>query len=335
MLCFVLHGKGDLRAEERPIPTPGPGEALIKIAGCGICHTDLAMIDGDWPFLPKLPKVIGHEYAGTVTRLGAGTTGVAVGDRVAVLQVRPCGLCPPCRRGTPWLCLSPRRLESGGYAEYAALPEQCLFRVPANVSDEQAMTAEPFSVAVHSLDLAAFKPGETAVVVGGGAIGLGIVALLRHAGAGKIVVSEPDPQRREVASEFGADVALDPFACDLEQEVKARTDGMGIDAAFEAVGSAKTFEACLALVRAEGTVVVAGVAKPAAQARINPFDVFARQLTIRGSYGTWRTLQRAIDLLPEVRPERVLTHCFPLRELPRAMELRRQQIGIKAYVVPE
>ncbi|MBI2942376.1 MAG: zinc-binding dehydrogenase [Chloroflexi bacterium] len=333
MLCYLLYGPGDLRAEEHDIPTPGPGEALVKIIGCAICHTDLAIIDGHWPFLTKLPKIIGHEYAGTVVALGPGTTSVAPGDRVAVYPSAPCGLCLPCRRGTFWLCLRPRAL-SGGFAEYAALPEQCLFRVLPQVTDEQALSVEPFSVAVHSVDLAQMQPGDTVVVIGGGAIGLVIVGMLRAAGAGKIIVSEPDPSRRPVAVEFGADVVLDPRERDLAAKVKALTGGMGADVVFEAVGLPQTVEQCFALVRRGGTIIIVGVALPEAEARFKPFDVFAGHLTIRGSWGAWWTIPRTIDLLPKVRPERVLTHRFPLAELPRALELRRKQVGIKAYVIP-
>ena len=331
MLCYVLYGPGDLRAEERPIPTPGPGQALVRINGCAICHTDIAAIDGQFPYIPKLPAVLGHEYAGTVVSLGPSTASVAPGDRVALLPGIACGLCTPCRRGMPWLCLN-RRSFWGGFAEYVALPEECLYKIPPEISDEQAISAEPFSVAVHAVELAQVQPGDTTVVVGGGAIGLGLVGMLRLVGAGKIIVSEPDPARRPVATEFGADAVLDPGACDLAGEVKASTGGMGADVVFEAVGSPQTAEQSFSLVRRGGTIIIVGVALPEAEARFRPFDIFAGHLTIRGSWGAWWTFPRALELLPKVRPERVLTHRFALSQLPEALELRRRQVGIKAYV---
>lgn len=333
MLCYVLHEPGDLRAEERPVPRPGPGEALVKIAGCGICHTDLAAIEGNYPYIPPLPAVLGHEYAGRVVETGPDVATVAPGDRVACMPIATCGLCPPCRRGTPWLCLNRRGLW-GGFAEFVVLPQQCLHKIPPEITDEQAISAEPFSVAVHAVDLAQLHPGDTAVVVGAGAIGLGLVGMLRLAGAGRIVVSEPAVERRALALEFGADAVVNPFESDLAAEVNGLTGGMGADAVFEAVGTSRTVEQSFALVRRGGTIVIVGVANPNEIASFKPFDVFAGHLTIRGSWGAWWSFPRAIELLPWVRPERVLTHRFPLAEAFQALELRRQNVGVKAVLVP-
>lgn len=178
------------------------------------------------------------------------------------------------------------------------------------------------------------QPDDTAVVLGGGAIGLGIVGILHHVGAGRIIVSEPDPERRPLAREFGADVLLNPYECNLAAEIRSITEGQGADLVFEAVGRRETVEQSFGLVRRGGTIVIVGVALPDEEARFRPFDVFAGHLTIRGSWGAWWTFPRVLGLLPKVRPERVLTHRFELTELPKALELRRRQVGVKSYVVP-
>ena len=332
MLCYVLHGIGDLRAEERPTPVPGPGEALVKIAGCAICHTDLAIIDGDFP-VKRLPKVLGHEYAGTIVELGPGTTSFALGERVTVHSGGTCGFCEMCRRGMAWLCLNKRGYD-GGYAEYVALPERCLFRVPSDVTDEQAISTNPFAISVQAVDVSRVQPADSVVVLGAGAIGLQLVALLRFVGAGKIMISEPSAERRAMALEFGADVALNPLECDLTAEVRQLTDGLGANLVFESAGLIGTVEQSFSLVRTGGAITIIGVPPQRGKASFLPFEVVTRNLTIRGSIGPGWNYPRTIDLLPKVRPERVLTHRFPLVELPAALELRRQNIGVKAYVVP-
>lgn len=333
MLCYVLHGPGDLREEHRPVPEPGQGEALIKIAGCAICHTDLGIIDGHWPFLPPLPIVMGHEYAGTVVAVGQNATGVAPGDRVTVHTAVNCGHCSACQSGTPWLC-SHRTARWGGYAEYVALPEHCLYQVPPEVTDDQAIAVDVFALAVRAVELADVKPGDSAVVIGGGGIGLVLVGLLRFMGAGTIVVSEPSGDKHALAREFGADAVLNPHECNLTAEVKALTGGNGAHAVFEVVGLPKTTEQALTLARRAGTIVIMGVANPEAVARIRPFDIFAKHLTIRGLFGSGWSYPRTIELLPRVRPERVLTPKMPLSELPRALEMRRKNMGIRPVMIP-
>ncbi|MDA8217911.1 MAG: alcohol dehydrogenase catalytic domain-containing protein [Dehalococcoidales bacterium] len=332
MLCFVLHGIRDLRAEEHPVPEPGPGEALVKIAGCAICHTDLAIIDGHFP-IQRLPAILGHEYAGTIVQLGPGTTSFAVGERVTVHSGATCGFCAMCRRGLAWLCLN-KRAYNGGYAEYVALPERCLFKLPDEVTDEQAISTNPFAISVQAVDLSRLQPADSAVVLGAGAIGLQLVALLRHAGAGKVIVSEPSAERRAMALEFGADTALDPLECDLASEVRDLTDGLGADHVFEAAGIIETVEQSLGLARKGGAVTIVGVPPQHSRATFNPFEVVTRNLTIRGSIGPGWNYPRTIALLPKVRPERVFTHRLPLSQLPEALDLRRRNIGIKVLVIP-
>ncbi|MCL4465334.1 MAG: alcohol dehydrogenase catalytic domain-containing protein [Chloroflexi bacterium] len=332
MLCFVLHGIGDLRAEECPVPAPGPGEALVKIAGCAICHTDLAVIDGDFP-IRGLPLVLGHEYAGTIAEVGPGTTAFAVGERVTAHSGATCGLCEMCRHGMPWLCLN-KRVYNGGYAEYVALPERCLYRVPPEVTDEQAICTNPFAIAVHAVDASRVQPGASVAVVGGGAIGLLLVALLRFAGAGPVIVSEPSAERRSMALEFGAHVALDPFACDLAGEIRALTNGLGVHVVLESAGTIGTIEQSFGLVRRGGAITIVGVPAPQSKASFSPFDVVTGNLTIHGSIGPGWNYPRTIELLPKVRPERVFTHRLPLSQLPEALGLRRRNIGIKVLVVP-
>lgn len=332
MLCYVLHAVGDLRAEERPTPVPGLGEAVIRIAGCAICHTDLAVIEGNYPG-PRLPAILGHEYAGTVTAVGPGTTAVGPGDRVAAYSTLACGLCQPCRQGTPWLCRN-RRSVWGGFAEYVALPERCFFKVPDAVTDEQAISTNPFSIAVRALELAELRPGDTTVVIGGGAIGLVVVGLLRFSGAGNIIVSEPSAERRALAMEFGATVALDPAEHDIAAAVRALTDGLGSDLVFEAVGIQTTVEQAVTLVRRGGAVVLLGMPAPNVEVRLRPYDIAAGCIRIIGSFGPGWTYPRTIELLTKVRPERVITHRFPLAELPAAVQLRQRNVGVKALVVP-
>jgi L-iditol 2-dehydrogenase len=208
-LCAVWYGKGDLRVEHRQVPPLGPRDVLLEVALCGVCGTDVHIVDGEYP-LAVPPRVLGHEFSGTIRAVGASVTTAEVGDRVAVDPSVACSACFYCRQGLPLMC-ERRVTHNGGLGELAVLPEQTVFHLPDDVSLEAGALAEPLSCCLHTLGLSGIRAGDRVAIVGGGTIGLLLVQLARRAGAGRILVSEPSAAKRDMATHLGADVVVDPL----------------------------------------------------------------------------------------------------------------------------
>ncbi|MFE7132169.1 zinc-binding dehydrogenase [Streptomyces sp. NPDC057638] len=249
--------------EDVPVPEPGPGEVLVKIAYCGICHSDLSLISG--VVASQLPVVTqGHEASGVISGIGPDVRGWNVGDRVVVAAGRYCGACPFCREGNLMSCA---RIElmafayDGGWAEYTVSRASGLTRVPDNVPLDQAAiladaVATPFGAIQHT---ARVRVGESVGVWGIGGLGTHIVQLARLAGAAPILAVDPKPSARERALELGADLALDPARSDFADQVAALTGGKLLTTAFDAVGLNATVTQALRSVSVGGQTVVVGL----------------------------------------------------------------------------
>jgi Zn-dependent alcohol dehydrogenase len=269
----------DLRVE-----APREGEVRVRITHCGVCHSDLHILDGSISF--PLPVVPGHEAAGVVDRVGEGVRHLAEGDRVVLTCRPPCGACYWCVRGEEFLCSASTawatgmladgttRLERGGrpvyrgvgvggFAEYVTIDANGAIAVP---SDTPLDIAAVLGCAVQTgvgavLNAARVQPGDTVLVVGLGGVGICIVQGARIASAAKIFGVDPVAARREQAARFGLSHALDPAAGDVAETVLELTGGIGVDHAFDAVASPATTAQCLAATRAGGSIVLVGVAE--------------------------------------------------------------------------
>ena len=249
--------------EDIAIPAPGPGEVLVKVAFCGICHSDLSLINGTFP--AQRPVVTqGHEASGTIAALGAGVTGWAEGDRVVVAAGRPCQNCPNCRRGDLANCLRMQLMAfayDGAWAEYTVAQVIGLTRVPDNVPLEQAAiladaVSTPFGAVVRTGKVVI---GESVGVWGVGGIGTHIVQLARLVGASPIIAVDIKAAVRARAVELGADYAFDSGDPDLMAKINEVTGGRKLDVAFDAVGLKATFEQALEALTVGGRLVAVGM----------------------------------------------------------------------------
>jgi 2-desacetyl-2-hydroxyethyl bacteriochlorophyllide A dehydrogenase len=331
-LCAVWYGKHDLRLERRPVPALGPRDVLVEVAVCGICGTDVHIVEGEYP-LVKPPRVLGHEFSGTVRDTGSGVTTVASGDRVAIDPTLSCGGCFYCRLGLPLMCEN-RVSHHGGLGEFVVLPEQTVYPLPKDLSLEVAALAEPLSCCLHTLSLSGIRPGDSVAVVGAGTIGLMLLQLARRAGATRVLVSEPSPAKREMASRLGADVVVDPLHEDLQTAARDMSGGHGVDVALEAVGARQTVIDAIALPRRGGTVVLMGVASPTTEVPLRPFDMFERELTIKSAYIREFEFQRTLELLPVLELQGLVTDRFALSKAVEAVANVKSGHGIKTVVSP-
>jgi (R,R)-butanediol dehydrogenase / meso-butanediol dehydrogenase / diacetyl reductase len=345
MRAARYHGVGDVRIEEVAEPLPTDGEVQIEVAYNGLCGTDLHEVyDGPRavPLQPhpltgvRLPVILGHEAAGVVTRTGAGVTGLVEGDMVVIEPTRACGRCPECRSGRYNLCdilaFHGYSTDGGGLAEYTVIPQAMAHLVPAGMTAEQAAVVEPLAVAHHAIRRWDIRPGATALVMGGGPIGIGIVLGLRAVGIDEVIVVEPAADRRAVAEAFGAGV-IDPTGDDVAAQVRALTAGRGVTVAFETAGAATSFTSAVASTAKEGTVVVVASGRHAVIAPLGL--LLASEITIRTSYAYCRDFPEVIALMTEgAYPLDGWVSTIPLDDLLAGFERLRRGEAIKLLVDP-
>ena len=311
------------RLDVRDVPTPEVGErdVLVRVHACGICGSDVHGYDGSsGRRIP--PAVMGHEAAGVVERIGADVERVSPGDRVTFDSTVSCGRCEYCRAGRSNLCDQRKVLgvscgdyrQAGAFAEFVAVPEHIVYRLPGEVSFEHAAMVEPVSVAVHAVARAPM-PARSAVVVGAGTIGLLVIQALRAAGAGRVIAVDVDEGKLALARKLGADVVLNPTAVDVPMEVRGLTEG-GADVALECVGATEPIKTAVACVRKGGSVVLVGNVSPGIQLPLQA--VVTGELTLLGTCASNGEYPRAIELLRtgaiDVRP--LITLVAPLAEGP-------------------
>ncbi len=332
MKAAVWKGPEQLDVEEMSIPSvKDPFEVQVKVASCGVCGTDVHMLDGKFPMFTP-PRVIGHEYVGTVSAVGSAVTKFKPGDRVAVEQGLPCGRCYYCRDGRENLCES-RFAHPGGFAEYTCVLERMCHKLPDGLSFDVAALAEPVACALRVLDIVKVRSGDIALVQGGGTIGCVMTQLLLHGGICKVILSEPVAHRRVIAKELGA-IPVDPKTEDLPAILKRETNGLGPEYIFDCVGNAKLLEQGVDLVQKGGTVFVVGVADPEGIASIRPYRLFEKEVKIMSSILRPYTFARAVRWLPHLNLQPILGVDYPLAETKAAIQALRAGKGVKILVKP-
>jgi len=300
--ALVLREYGELSYEDAPEPEFGQDEVLIAVKACGICGSDVHGMDGSTG-RRKPPIIMGHEASGVIADVGADVQGWSTGDRVTFDSTVYCGVCHFCQRGQINLCDDRKVLgvscddyrRHGAFAEFVAVPQRILYRIPEGVSFEQASLVEPLSVAVHGVHRARVTISDTALVVGTGIIGLLIVQVLRVSGCQRIVAVDLDEHKLNLAKQLGADITLRAGQCDVLAEVLHVTGGRGADVALEAVGVEDTVQTALESVRKGGIVSLVGNVSPSVQFPLQ--TAVTRELNVNGSCASVGDYPACLDLI--------------------------------------
>jgi propanol-preferring alcohol dehydrogenase len=297
MKAAVVHAFGQpLSIEQVPIPTPGPGEVLLRLVASGVCHTDVHAVEGDWPVKPSLPFIPGHEGVGDVVALGAGVVGVAVGDRVGVPWLHSaCGRCEFCMTGREALCPSQRNTGysvNGGYAEYMVANADYVGRIPDGMDPALAAPVLCAGVTTYKgLKETDTRPGQWVVISGVGGLGHLGVQYARAMGL-RVIAVDVAPEKLALAKRLGAELVIDASTED-PAEVVQRTVG-GAHAALVTAVSTRAFDQAIGMLRRGGTCVLVGL--PPGDFPTPIFDVVLKRLTVRGSIvGTRADLQEALE----------------------------------------
>jgi L-iditol 2-dehydrogenase len=288
MRALLLEDYRRLQVCDFPDPEVGPEDVLIRVKACGICGSDVHGYDGSsGRRIP--PLVMGHEAAGVIEHLGDQVDRFQVGDHVTFDSTIYCGRCAACRQGRVNLCDHRMVLGvscddyrcHGALAEYVAVPQRIVYRLPQGLCFEHAALVEPVSIAFHAVRRTPIALGDSAVVVGAGMIGLLVIQALRAAGCGRVLAIDLVDAKLELARQLSADDVINARACDAGEELMARTDGRGVDHSIEVVGLASSVATAIATARKGGTVTLVGNLTP--QVELPLQAVVTRELTLYGS----------------------------------------------------
>jgi 2-desacetyl-2-hydroxyethyl bacteriochlorophyllide A dehydrogenase len=332
MRAAVITSVGEVRVETVDDPTPADGEVVVEVAACGLCGTDLHILQGE--FAPSLPIVPGHEFAGTVVALGPGadrSVPIRVGDRVAVDPSLYCHECHYCRSGHDNLCVRWGAIGvtvAGGAADYVAVPAANCVRLPEAIATADATLIEPLACAVRGYDVVRSQLGSHVLIYGAGTMGLMMLQLAHRAGAAGVDIVDLNEDRLALARALGVDHAVTD-AAGLERPY-------GWELVVDATGNAAAIQDGLDRVGPGGTFLQFGVADYAARATIEPYRIYNKEITITGSMAVLRSYERAADLFAAgaLDPGFFITDRFPLAQYADAIAAFQGGKGLKTQVIP-
>lgn len=329
MRAAVIEAPGKVTVTTVPDPAPGPREVVVDVAACGLCGTDLHILQGE--FAPTLPIVPGHEFAGEVVGIGSEVTEVAVGDKVAVDPSLHCHECRYCRIGRGNLCDRWNAIGvsvPGGAAEFAVAPVANCVRLPEHVDVADAALIEPLSCAVRGYDVLGSRLGNEVLIYGSGTMGLMMLELAKRTGAASVDVLDVNPERLATAKLLGCSRAA-ASADELDQP-------RGWDVVIDATGNQAAIQDGLGRVAKAGTFLQFGVSDYATKAVIEPYKIYNQEITITGSMAVLHSYERAAELFATgvLDPKVFISDRLPLEQYPQALERFRSGIGRKIVVEP-
>lgn len=346
MKAAYFYGAGDVRVEDVPAPEPAPGELVVKVKASAICGTDLRIYKfGHFKIPAGVKRVLGHEIAGEITRVGAGVKRYEPGMRVALPPNVGCGSCVMCRRGFNQLCPDYEAFGisyDGGFQEYVRVPAEAVERgnvilVPQGVSYEEAAIVEPFSCAYHSYKALGIKPGDSVVIVGAGPIGACHVLMSKLAGASKILVADVQDNRLEEIKALGADVVVNSAATDLKEAVMRETDGFGASVIITACSIPEVQTQALEMAAPHGRInLFGGMPKGKEIVPLNTNLVHYRELTVLGTTGSsvndyCESMELVASGKLSLKP--LATARFSVEQIGEAFDYALSGRGMKALVV--
>jgi len=324
MKAAVWHGGKDVRIEEVPDPKVNTDDVLVRVKSVGICGSDAHAFEGKSKRRVP-PLILGHEFAGVVADVGTRVLDFQNGDRVVVEPTISCGACEPCSNARTNICVEIRFIGlhiPGAFAEYIAVPARKCYKLPDNVSFDEATLVEPLSVATHAVNMTPTRVGDNLLVIGSGVVGLLILQVAKHRVGGNVFVSDLIDYKLDLAKRLGAHAIIHSGREDVAKRVRELTNGKGVDAVIEAVGVQETLQQALTVVKKGGEVTITGLLEQMIQ-----FDIMklvTNEITMRGDYlYTSAEFRAGLHLVASgtVQLEPLITHSFPLTDIAKAVDV--------------
>lgn len=341
MRAMVFYGPGDLRAEEWPVPRPGRGEVVLKIEAALTCGTDVKTLRRGHPvMIPHVPTVFGHEFAGTVSAVGAGVRGVHEGDRAVAANSAPCGACPLCLAGRPNLC-EDLLFVNGAYGEFIALPPRLvsanLVRLGPATPPAHAAFAEPLACALGGIERGGVQDGQTVAIFGHGPLGC-LLAMAANARKARVILVGKAGWRLDRVRALGLGDCIDATATpDVVAALRAATGGRGADVTIDATGRPEVWQQALDAVGRGGSVVFFGGCAPGTSIQVDTRRTHYEELTLLGAFHhTPELIRRAVELLEStvLDPHGLLTHRMGLDGVREALDLMATGRAMKVLIEP-
>ncbi|HEY1203094.1 MAG: zinc-dependent dehydrogenase [Bryobacteraceae bacterium] len=348
MRAAVYRGNSSICVERVPVPEIGPGELLVRVEACGICHTDLKKVEHN--LLPP-PRIFGHETAGVVVKTGGGATGFSPGDRVIAFHHVPCGECFYCRRKLYAQCPVYKKVgvtagfepAGGGFAEYVRVMDwivrRGVERFDGGVPFVRACFVEPLNTCLKAVMRLEAQPDETALILGQGPIGLLFTMLVRRTGA-RVLATDAIPRRRELAARFGAEQVWNPRVTDVDKEVKSLTDGRGADLVIVAASVPGIVEQAIQSSRPGSRILLFAQTSHQERVELSGADICVGERTLLGCYSASVDLQSESARLVfsgELPVEDLVSHRLPLERISFGIELalHPDEESLKIIVEPQ
>ncbi len=332
MKAARIFGEKDIRVVEIPVPELEPDEVLIKVKAVGLCGTDVELYEGTMPYIKKglttLPITPGHEWAGIVEKTGSEVTNVVNGDRVTGDVYIVCGDCDNCKKGRYNLCTNNKRVvgsyrnKDGGFAEYIKMPARNLYKIPDNISFNEAALIENAATCVYGIEKMGIEYGSSVLVIGDGPIGQMALQVAGTDGAGELLISGSYDNKLEIARQLGATHTINRHQQDVVDAVMDFTDGEGVDVVIESCGKEKGLEQALAAVKPGGKLCLLSIyTKDKLNIDVN--SIIFKDLDVIGSLGSANSFQPAINMLKtnKIRTDKIITKELPLEDAEKAFDL--------------
>ena len=328
----------ELVKEETEIPAPKDGQVLVKVEICGICATDVHSYEGEtiqgnhYPFHP------GHEIAGVVAKVGRGVVDLKEGDKVVVDPLYPCEACEFCRENKQNNCTNLKTLGMigpGGFSDYTLVPAKNLYKFN-KIDFKEAALAEPLSSVVYASTRAEIGRGDRVLIFGAGPIGLLHLQMALHSGSSMVVMNDLNPQKLEIAKRLGASEAVLAYDPDAERKLKELAP-RGFDVVIDCTGVAKVVESSILFLKNSGRLVIFGVCPQGSEIKLNPFEIYRRDLKIIGVFAANKTMKATVALLENrvIQTEELVAEIIPRTRLEEAFKLLKQgKVNGKILVTP-
>jgi len=339
MRAAVMYGKEDVRIEDAPEPKIDADQILVRVKACGICPVDIRVYTGEniWVTLPAI-GISGHEISGVVEAVGENVFNLKVGDRVAGVINRSCGVCKYCVMGRDNLCSNLQRYKPRyfGFGEYVASYTEKMMKFGGDISFEEAAFTEPLAACVNGIMKMDVRPGDYVGVVGVGQIGLMHVQLAKLRGA-EVVAFDMLDERLEIAGKLGADHVVNVSKGDAVNRAMELTGGEGLDHVITAIGGREAIEMCVKLLARAGTLNIFASTHPHTELHIDPNIIHYRELVVTGSFsGSKNDIRTALRLIERrmVDVRSLISHKLPLERLVEGFKIHAEKRGLKVMITP-
>lgn len=325
MVTISVSNPHHLAIDERDAPPPGQGEIAMTVIRAGICGSDMHILHGSNPFV-TYPRIIGHEFAGIVTALGRGVSGLAIGDHVVADPVISCGHCHPCRIGRSNVCAKLQVIgvhRDGGFRSTAIIPQENAVRISPSLSFDVAVLAEPLAVAANVLWRTGCSADDTVMIYGAGTVGITVLQVAKMRGA-RCIVADIDPQRLERALAFGADAVINSKETSVPDEVAGEMDGLGPSVVIDGAGIPALLDEACRIAGPAGRIGLLGFSS--APCNISQQEIVRKELTLVGSRLNRRFIPEVVEWLEtgKLKPKGMVTQTFAAADAKAAFDLVEQ-----------